>query len=139
MRMLISTGLLLGSLAAAAASPALAATPITVALENDSTAVDVVPGQTQWYQVDLNGGQDYVLYGRADNGTLHPNAFVLYDPTMTKRLAYFGLFATDGGYDGQEIRAPATGTYHVAIMANQDAPDTVRFGVTFDCKSLFEN
>ena len=134
MRTLISTGLLLGSLAAAAASPALAATPIAVTLENDSTAVDVVPGQTQWYQVDLNGGQDYVLYGRADNGTLHPNAFVLYDPTMTKRLAYFGLFATDGGYDGQEFRAPTTGTYHVAIIANQDAPDTVRFGVTFDCK-----
>src|SRR3982751_5821040 len=117
MRMLISTGLLLGSLAAAAASPALAATPITVTLENDSTAVDVVPGQTQWYQVDLNGGQDYVLYGRADNGTFHPNAFVLYDPTMTKRLAYFGLFATDGRYDGQEFRATATGTYHVAIIA----------------------
>src|SRR3954454_12040701 len=103
MRMLISTGLLLGSLAAAAASPALAATPIAVTLENDSTAVDVLPGQTQWYQVDLNGGQDYVLYGRADSGTLHPNVFVLYDPTMTKRLAYFGLFATDGGYDGQEL------------------------------------
>ncbi len=80
MRTLISTGLLLGSLATAAESPALAAAPIAVTLENDSTAVDVVPGQTQWYQVDLNGGQDYVLYGRADNGTLHPNAFVLYDP-----------------------------------------------------------
>jgi len=47
MRTLISTGLLLGSLAAAAASPALAAAPIAVTLENDSTAVDAVPGQTQ--------------------------------------------------------------------------------------------